>query len=94
MEPAERVKGYSFRCTSCDEFDTTVVDSRPAKLGALPVVRRRRKCRSCKARFSTYEIAVDQLEMLGITDPGPMESALRELEHAVLRLSALVRKSG
>ena len=39
------------RCPYCGELETRVVDSRPVGDG----IRRRRKCSSCGARFTTYE---------------------------------------
>src|SRR5438093_11296884 len=41
------------RCPCCGENDTQVVDSRLAE--ARDSVRRRRRCRSCERRFTTYE---------------------------------------
>lgn len=43
------------RCPYCDTDDDRVIDSRAAESGAA--VRRRRECRSCSQRFSTYERA-------------------------------------
>lgn len=48
------------RCPHCGADDDRVVDSRPAEDGAA--VRRRRQCRACAERFSTYERA----EQLGL----------------------------
>lgn len=41
------------KCPFCQNADTRVVDSRPAEEGA--VLRRRRLCESCGARFTTHE---------------------------------------
>ncbi len=41
------------RCPYCSADDDRVLDSRPADGGAA--IRRRRLCRSCGQRFSTYE---------------------------------------
>ncbi len=43
------------RCPVCGADDTRVTDSRLASEGL--VVRRRRECQSCGARFTTYETA-------------------------------------
>jgi transcriptional repressor NrdR len=43
------------RCPYCSRDDDRVVDSRAAEDGAA--VRRRRECRACGQRFSTYERA-------------------------------------
>lgn len=41
------------RCPFCTSEDTQVKDSRPAEDGA--VIRRRRQCADCGARFTTFE---------------------------------------
>ena len=47
------------QCPFCDEHETRVVDSRLADDGAR--VRRRRVCKSCKKRFTTYETVEDDI---------------------------------
>lgn len=62
-------------CPFCKAEDTRVVDSRVAEDGAL--VRRRRECEKCDARFTTFEKA--QLSMPQIVKrdgtPEPYEEA-------------------
>lgn len=41
------------RCPWCGHAETRVVDSRPAEEGSA--IRRRRSCRSCGRRFTTFE---------------------------------------
>jgi transcriptional repressor NrdR len=41
------------RCPACDHPEDRVIDSRP--LEAAAVIRRRRLCAGCGARFTTYE---------------------------------------
>ena len=41
------------RCPACGEDDDRVVDSRPSVDGE--VIRRRRECRACTQRFTTFE---------------------------------------
>lgn len=41
-------------CTRCNSEDTGVIDSRP--LNDAKAIRRRRVCRVCKHRFTTYEV--------------------------------------
>lgn len=41
------------RCPSCGTDDDRVVDSRPTPGG--DAIRRRRQCRACRARFTTFE---------------------------------------
>lgn len=49
------------RCPWCGGEDVRVVDSRSAERGAA--IRRRRECRSCRRRFTTFE----RIEDLGLT---------------------------
>lgn len=46
------------RCAKCDG-ETKVIDSRPQAYGTG--IRRRRKCLECSSRFSTIEIAVNDI---------------------------------
>ena len=41
------------KCPKCGYNKSEVIDSRPADEGAS--IRRRRECRSCQNRFTTYE---------------------------------------
>ena len=43
------------RCPFCSKEETKVIDSRLAEDGYQ--IRRRRKCTSCKERFTTFESA-------------------------------------
>lgn len=64
-------------CPECHGH-LTVKDSRPSTLHALPVIRRRRHCDSCKGRFTTYELTLDHLEhMMPPSMPIAARSALR-----------------
>jgi len=45
--------GATVRCPFCGHSDSRVLDSRPTEDGA--VIRRRRECLACAARFTTYE---------------------------------------
>lgn len=45
------------KCPHCQHQDTRVVDSRPIEEGAL--LRRRRQCDHCGARFSTHERVIN-----------------------------------
>lgn len=58
------------RCPYCDADDDRVVDSRSCEEGGA--VRRRRECRSCTQRFSTYERA-EQLAVLVRKRNGELE---------------------
>lgn len=59
------------RCPYCSVDDDRVVDSRAAEEGAA--VRRRRECRACGQRYSTYERAEHSVLMVrkrnGVAEP-------------------------
>jgi transcriptional repressor NrdR len=58
------------QCPSCHADDTKVVDSRLAEEGSA--VRRRRQCRSCSARFTTFE-RVDEVPLVVVKADGRQE---------------------
>lgn len=49
--------GYA--CPHCAGVATEVVDSRPGLVLGHVSVRRRRKCKACGLRFTTFEVAAD-----------------------------------
>ncbi len=49
------------KCPFCGSPDTKVIDSRPSDEGAS--IRRRRECKICKSRFTTFE----RFEVVGLT---------------------------
>lgn len=58
------------RCPKCGSDDTRVVDSRSQD--ASNAVKRRRECRSCGYRFTTFERCEDPIEVIkssGATQP-------------------------
>ncbi|PDW01399.1 transcriptional regulator NrdR [Candidatus Viridilinea mediisalina] len=63
------------RCPLCMHPDTEVLDSR--KLGDGEIVRRRRKCRACTRRFTTYE-RVETVSMTVVKKDGEREPYDRE----------------
>lgn len=58
------------RCPYCGEPDSRVLESRPVSEGA--VIRRRRACPSCDARFTTYE-RIESIPLLIIKKDGRRE---------------------
>jgi hypothetical protein len=50
------------RCPKCGERLSGVIDSRPSADGKA--TRRRRICRGCEARWTTYEISAKEYERL------------------------------
>ncbi len=58
------------RCPYCRSMDTGVVDSRLARDGAA--IRRRRQCRACQRRFTTYEV-VEDISLVVVKKDGQRE---------------------
>ncbi len=71
------------RCPVCAGDDTRVVDSRPADQGEA--IRRRRECRACGHRFTTYERVAPTLvrKRDGRVEPFDSEKIRRGLENAL-----------
>ena len=58
------------RCPKCGHGDTRVIDSRMQE--STNAIKRRRECRSCGYRFTTFERCEDPIEVLksdGTTQP-------------------------
>lgn len=72
------------RCPFCANEDSQVKDSRPAEDGA--VIRRRRQCEACAARFTTFErIQLRELTVLKSEDkrePFEREKLIRSVSIA------------
>jgi transcriptional repressor NrdR len=76
------------RCPYCQADDDRVVDSRAAEAGAA--IRRRRECRACGQRFSTYE-RIEQAAVLirkrsGIAEPFDVAKVRAGIEKATKNL--------
>lgn len=57
------VHGNSFPCPLCNKA-TCVTDSRPAgKVDGLTAIRRRRECKTCFHRFTTFESEIGSLKL-------------------------------
>ena len=63
------------RCPVCDSHDSRVIDSRPLDDGRA--IRRRRSCRACAHRFTTYE-HVEQSAPLVLKADGRREAFDRD----------------
>lgn len=63
------------KCPFCENLDTNVVDSRESL--ERRIIRRRRECLGCKARFTTYE-RPELLNILVLKRNGKKESYKRE----------------
>jgi transcriptional repressor NrdR len=58
------------RCPWCGHEDDKVVDSRAAEQGAA--IRRRRECRSCRRRYTTFE-RIEELGLMVVKRDGSKE---------------------
>ncbi len=58
------------KCPSCNHSDLKVIDSRPTEEGNS--IRRRRECRSCGKRFTTFEI-IETVQIVVIKKDGEKE---------------------
>ena len=63
------------RCPFCAHEDSQVKDSRPSEDGA--VIRRRRQCEACAARFTTFE-RIQLRELFVVKGDGRREAFERE----------------
>jgi len=61
-------------CPNCKSFKTKVIDKR--NTGENKIIRRRRECKKCKNRFTTYERAL--LDLIVIKKGGKRERFDRE----------------
>lgn len=62
-------------CPYCNHSDTRVIDSRETEEGK--VIRRRRQCAKCSARFSTYE-QIELINLLVVKKDGRKEEYKKE----------------
>ena len=51
-------------CASCGHGVSRVMDSRAAMLGELQTTRRRRCCKDCGFRFTTYEVPAEVVQRI------------------------------
>jgi transcriptional repressor NrdR len=75
------------RCPFCQHSDTDVLDTR--KLNDGEMIRRRRKCRSCGRRFTTYErvesVSLTVVKKDGSREPYDREKIMRGVRTACYR---------
>lgn len=57
------------RCPNCDSDEVSVTDSRCYVYNDAEVVRRRRECLSCEARWTTIEMVIAELLNLNLRPP-------------------------
>lgn len=82
------------RCPFCQNQDTDVLDTR--KLNDGEMIRRRRKCRSCGRRFTTYErvetVSLTVVKKDGEREPYEREKLMRGVRTACYRRPVSVQQ--
>ncbi len=82
------------RCPFCQNQDTDVVDTR--KLNEGETIRRRRKCRVCGRRFTTYErvesVSLTVVKKNGEREPYDREKIMRGVRTACYRRPVAVQQ--
>lgn len=76
------------RCPWCGHEDDKVVDSRPAEQGAA--IRRRRQCRSCGRRYTTFE-RIEEVGLMVLKRDGTKEPWDRDKMVAGIRKAIVNR---
>lgn len=75
------------RCPFCQHQDTDVLDTR--KLNEGEIIRRRRKCKACGRRFTTYErvesVSLTIIKKDGTREPYDREKLMRGVRTACYR---------
>ncbi len=74
------------RCPWCGQEDDKVVDSRPAERGSA--IRRRRECRACGRRYTTFE-RIEELGLMvrkrdGTKEPWDREKMVAGIRKAIV----------
>lgn len=82
------------RCPFCQNQDTDVLDTR--KLNDGEMIRRRRKCRACGRRFTTYErvetVSLTVVKKDGEREPYEREKLMRGVRTACYRRPVSVQQ--
>ena len=76
------------KCPKCGNDDDKVLDSRSSKEGAI--IRRRRECLKCGARFTTHE-EIDSGEFFVVKRDGRREPFMREKLERSIRIACQKR---
>jgi transcriptional repressor NrdR len=82
------------RCPYCQHAETDVLDTR--KLNEGDIIRRRRKCRNCGRRFTTYEriesVSLTVVKKDGKREPFDREKLMRGVRTACYRRPVSVQQ--
>lgn len=80
------------RCPFCDVDDDKVIDSRASDGGRS--IRRRRQCRACEKRFTTYEKVEDKVSLFVIKKDGSRVPYVRDKVIKGIEVAAYKRPVG
>lgn len=88
------VRRIAMRCPFCQHQETDVLDTR--KLNEGEIIRRRRKCRTCGRRFTTYEriesVSLTVVKKDGKREPYDREKLMRGVRTACYRRPVAVQQ--
>lgn len=76
-------------CPKCKGTETEVKDSRLKTIGEQKIIRRRRLCRGCDNRFTTYELSVEYLQHIKDMESGGYIGAFDALK----KISKIIEKA-
>lgn len=60
----------AFPCQNCGHGESDVIDSRGSKIMGHVTVRRKRVCKNCGAKYSTFELFAHDVEYLNRIEVG------------------------
>lgn len=75
------VRALEHRCEKCGSHRIGVLDSRPVQRMKFPVIRRRRRCRECGHRWTTYEVSESQFD------------TIKKLEFLIVQIETMAREA-
>lgn len=60
------IPAFSRMCPNCRGTKVSVIDCRPGSVSQNAPFRRRRKCKTCDHRWTTYEVAEESLKAMQV----------------------------
>lgn len=69
-------------CPHCESPDTECKDSRHVSYEGQPAIRRRRSCKACNFRFSTFELTAEYLNVIrpkGVNQVNKFKDLMRQI---------------
>ena len=78
------------QCPICSSNDIKVIDSRQNKCETIKLIRRRRQCRRCGYRYTTYELTEECLQQLVMIK---FDKKKEMIKQAVAKINILLDES-